>query len=68
MHNLPEWKISHEGKSTIIHFTCAGVKVCDVLDDGANNKAFKLYTDAIDFDIMEVIIQIANNKIPISTP
>ena len=67
MHNLPEWKISREGKNTIIHFSLLEINICDVLVDIANNNTIKFYTDTIDFDMLEIIIQIANNKIDVAT-
>lgn len=68
MSNLPKWKILKEGGFTVMRFSLAGAKICDVLSDGVNNKNVKMHTDIIDFDMMEIIIQIANDKLDVAIP
>jgi|TARA_R110002072_G_scaffold57212_1_gene147349 hypothetical protein len=63
MLSLPEWEISREGKITTIHFSLAGIKVCDISSDKYDNKTATFHTSTIDFDMLEVIIQIASDKI-----
>lgn len=68
MHNLPEWKISHEGEMTTIRFSLTGIHICDVSYDNVDNRTVRFYTDDIDFDMLETVIQIANDKMHTSTP
>lgn len=65
MLDLPKWKILHGGGITTIQFALAGIHICDVSYDNVGKKTIRFYMDTLDFDTIEIVIQIANDKINI---